>query len=77
MLTPTVQLTRVAVDEALEVPVGVPGRDVVAAVVHPVDLVVFDVASPLWLPVLASGGGSASGEHRTECDGRSEPGDGK
>ena len=63
------QLTRVAIDKALQIPVGVSRRDVVAAVVHSVDLVVLDMAAPLRLPVLSSeglwGGGGQSGANGT------------
>ena len=49
-------LTCVAVDKTPQVSVGVSRRYVVAAVVQPVDFVVFDVATPLGLPVLARQG---------------------
>ena len=61
------QLTRVAIDEALQISVGVSGRDVVAAVVHSVDLIVLDMAAPLRLPVLSVRGcGGGRGEVNPE-----------
>ena len=63
------ELTCVASDEALQVSVGVARRDVVAAIVQPMDLVVFHMTPSLRLPVLPGDGWVGAGKCLSRTDG--------